>query len=86
MRTWDCGVPIYRREQTNSNSLDIRFRQTTRRPPGNIPYIVDNLWEWMRPDSFPCRRHSVFASPMGDPDIPSTDLYRVAMQGACKPP
>jgi hypothetical protein len=22
---------------------------STMRPPGNVPYIVDNLWEWARP-------------------------------------
>jgi hypothetical protein len=38
------------------------FRPTTRLP-GNVPYLVDNLWEWKRPDEFPNRRNSVFASP-----------------------
>lgn len=38
----------------------------TRRPPGNVPYVVDNLWEWKRPDAFPNRRHSVYASPTPD--------------------
>ena len=33
------------------------------RPPGNVPYVVDNLWEWKRPEGFPNRRFSVFASP-----------------------
>ncbi len=35
----------------------------TMRFPGNVPYIVDNLWEWKRPDEMPNRRHSVYASP-----------------------
>jgi hypothetical protein len=35
----------------------------TRRVPGNVPYLVDNLWEWDRPKEFPSRRHAVFASP-----------------------
>ena len=33
------------------------------RPPGNIPYIVDNLWEWARPSEYANRRMSAFASP-----------------------
>ncbi len=37
--------------------------RATRRPPANIPYLVDNLWEWLRPDDMPNRRHAVFASP-----------------------
>lgn len=33
------------------------------RCPRNVPYIVDNLWEWKRPAAFPNRRFSAFASP-----------------------
>lgn len=36
---------------------------TTSRAPGNVPYYVDNVWEWLRPPSFPSRRRSAFASP-----------------------
>jgi len=36
---------------------------STMRPPGNIPYIVDNLWEWVRPSEYANRRMSAFASP-----------------------
>lgn len=39
----------------------IKYRPTMR-PPRNVPYLVDNLWEWVRPESYPCRRTSVFAS------------------------
>ena len=28
-----------------------------------MPYLVDNLWEWTRPDGYPNRRHSLFAAP-----------------------
>jgi len=41
---------------------DYNFRDTMR-PPGNIPYIVDNLWEWKRPEEFPNRRFSAYTSP-----------------------
>lgn len=35
----------------------------TIRAPGNVPYLVDNLWEWLRPAEFPSRRTAAFASP-----------------------
>jgi len=38
-------------------------KRGSRRTPGNVPYVVDNLWEWKRPEGFPNRRHSLFASP-----------------------
>lgn len=37
--------------------------QSTRRMPSNIPYIVDNIWEWLRPEEFPSRRFAAYASP-----------------------
>lgn len=33
------------------------------RMPANVPYLVDNLWEFTRPDDMPSRRKSVYASP-----------------------
>ena len=36
---------------------------TTSRPPGNVPYYVDNIWEWLRPDDVASRRRAAFASP-----------------------
>lgn len=38
-------------------------RHSGKRLPGNIPYLVDNLWEFARPDAAPSRRHAVYASP-----------------------
>ena len=35
----------------------------TVRLPGNVPYVIDNLWEHLRPDHLPSRRHAVYASP-----------------------
>lgn len=37
--------------------------QSTRRMPSNIPYVVDNIWEWLRPEDFPSRRFAAYASP-----------------------
>ena len=36
---------------------------TTSRAPSNVPYLIDNLWEWLRPSGFPSRRTAAFASP-----------------------
>jgi hypothetical protein len=39
-------------------------RKSTDRWPGNVPFLVDNLWEWHRAlqfGSYPSRRQSVFA-------------------------
>lgn len=31
-----------------------------------MPYIVDNLWEWLRPEGRPSRRHAIYASPTAE--------------------
>lgn len=36
---------------------------TTSRAPGNVPYLIDNLWEWLRPADYASRRTAAFASP-----------------------
>jgi len=38
-------------------------RHASRRTPTNVPFLVDNIWEWLRPDGAPSRRHSAYASP-----------------------
>lgn len=37
--------------------------RTSPRKPGNVPYYVDNIWEWLRPDNMPSRRYAAFGSP-----------------------
>ncbi len=49
---------------------------STMRPPGNVPYLVDNLWEWARPLKYPNRRLAAFASP-------TPELAREAFGGEC---
>lgn len=41
----------------------VQRRHPGRRLPSNIPYLVDNLWEFTRPPEKPSRRHAVYASP-----------------------
>lgn len=54
---------IFRSEALNEKTFSIRTTRNTQRPPSNVPYFIDNLWEWSRPDNYPCRRLSAFASP-----------------------
>jgi hypothetical protein len=37
-------------------------RTEGRRMPTNVPYLVDNLWEFTRPEKMPSRRHALYAS------------------------
>lgn len=46
-------------------TLQVAARKTMR-PPGNVPYFVDNIWEWLRPKGMPSRRLAAFASPSAD--------------------
>ena len=52
---------IYRVARNADNS--IIPAAITSRPPGNVPYYVDNIWEWLRPEGAPSRRKAAFASP-----------------------
>jgi len=54
---------LYRLDAARADAKNPYSKLPTRRPPGNVPYLVDNLWEWARPSSFPNRRHSIYASP-----------------------
>lgn len=60
---------------------------TTPRAPGNVPFLVDNVWEWLRPASFPSRRFSAFAAPSIDGAAASAacstyQVYRVELLDA----
>jgi hypothetical protein len=55
---------IYRSEDPGKKLNSINPCRKTLRLPGNVPFVIDNLWEWKRPEGFPCRRHSVYASPI----------------------
>ncbi len=69
-------------------TAELHEYRNTMRPPGNVPYVVDNLWEWKRPEKYPCRRFSVYASPqksiaekLGPYD---GTVYRVKFKGKYK--
>jgi len=57
--------PIFRAEPLTESLRDGKpqFPRTTVRFPSNVPYIVDNLWEFLRPKDMPSRRQVIYASP-----------------------
>ena len=79
---------IYRSERAGQSKNHFSPTRPTMRLPGNVPYVVDNLWEWKRPDNYPNRRHSVYASPC--PEIAlglgrkGGEAYRIEVCGAAK--
>lgn len=57
-------MPIYRAVPiVDFVDRERKVRHPGRRLPSNIPYLVDNLWEFARPDTKPSRRHAIYASP-----------------------
>jgi hypothetical protein len=54
---------LYRLDAPGAEQRNPYCPQSTRRAPGNVPYVIDNLWEWRRPKDMPSRRHCVCASP-----------------------
>ena len=58
--------PMYRLDIADLHKRNPQQSRLTRRIPGNVPYVVDNLWEWVRPAHFPSRRHCVCASPIAE--------------------
>lgn len=55
---------MYRAVPKEGFDADKRYvASTTRRAPSNVPYLVDNIWEWLRPAHAPSRRHAAYASP-----------------------
>lgn len=58
------SVPLFRAVPAGNHSdacKSFELRDTVRLPV-NVPYVVDNLWEFLRPDHMPCRRYAVYAS------------------------
>ena len=54
------------------------------RMPQNVPALVDNLWEWRRPEGFPSRRFSACASPsakLAEESAPGGLVCRVQLRG-----
>lgn len=56
-------MKLYRAIPKENMSDKTYKRLPTKRAPTNIPYVVDNIWEYLRPEMFPSRRHAAYASP-----------------------
>lgn len=57
-------MPLFRAIPSRSfrpNQLQVRRPEV--RWPSNVPYVIDNIWEYLRPDNMPSRRHAVYCSP-----------------------
>ena len=88
----DSSLTLYRAVATFADGEQeqlYRWRPTVRLP-SNVPYVVDNLWDYLRPDDMPCRRHSAYASPSvelalanvsGDDRGRGFTAYRVEISG-----
>lgn len=58
------AIPLFRAESASRfRSGTAQTRREGVRLPVNVPYVVDNLWEHLRPRAMPSRRHAVYASP-----------------------
>lgn len=55
-------MPLYRCA-SDAEFAGVNLPWATRRAPGNVPYVADNIWDWLRPPSMPSRRTAVYASP-----------------------
>jgi len=88
-------MPFFRAEPVTESLLrgDPKYRRLTLRLPVNVPFIIDNLWEYLRPEHMPCRRHAVFASPSPALALASSasaakgrglGVYEVVISGAVK--
>lgn len=79
---------IFRAVSSNTEIKQIQLYRHTMRTPWNVPYVVDNLWEWKRPDHYPNRRYSAFASPKREQALSSAGensiAYRVNLLGNYK--
>ena len=88
----EANFPIYRAEALTPSlqAGELQFPRATVRLPSNVPYVVDNLWEFLRPDHMPSRRHSIYASPtpeLAQQNCSGSDqgqgfcVYRLVIQG-----
>lgn len=78
---------LYRAIPTADFQPGIKIQRVSgRRLRGNIPYLVDNLWEFSRPEALPSRRHAVYASPTPELALANASVFNVAPGGyvACR--
>jgi hypothetical protein len=85
----DDQAELYRAYTSKLQETHVQ-RRSTWRPPVNVPYVVDNLWEWVRPEGYPSRRMAAFASPsikevkISQPADRPVFVYRVKLPAGSK--
>ena len=58
-------MPVYRAQETSVPPGQVHARMPTKRLPKDVPFLIDNVWEWVRAHTFPAypsRRFAVFAA------------------------
>lgn len=75
------------RAASPENEGELQMPHDTRRDPGHVPYVVDNLWAWTRPDPLVDRRFAAFASLSPDQALEyargdEVQCYRIAFEGS----
>jgi hypothetical protein len=86
MKQEPASIRVFRAVLDAEDTADRIIRtDTILRPPLKVPYVVDNLWEWVRPEKFPCRRFAAFASPQiqlaREQGAKEAKVYRVEFRG-----
>lgn len=83
----ELNFKIFRAVPKLEKTPQLKNYHTTMRSPGNVPYVVDNLWEWKRPKNYPNRRHSFCASPTPELALEAAEggtAYNVEFKGRYK--
>ena len=58
-------MPVYRAQEASAPPGLVLGRLPTKRLPKDVPFLVDNVWEWVRARAYPAypsRRYAVFAA------------------------
>jgi hypothetical protein len=63
-------------KKASFNPDELHTVKATRRLPGNVPYLLDNIWEFLRPEGMPSRRHVAYASPSPEIALASASARR----------
>ncbi len=82
-------MKLYRSIKAKNGTFKLNYDfKHTMRAPGNVPYIIDNMWEWLRSEDYPNRRFSAYASPSQELALqsgnPDGKAFYVEFPGAVK--
>lgn len=77
-------MPSIYRAVSGASPGDIKYpRPNSRRIPKHIPYVVDNFWEWARPEGYANRRQCAYGSQSAANarQFGSGEIYRLEFLG-----